>query len=187
MTRIALVLVLLFTAHCATAQLSMPSTRGSPRIMQGPQLGAGESADESSWRESDTVTATMESGYTVGVDFFFLDGRHHREPPELADAPAKTQPRKRQLEGLLGELRSSRAAFKLLVSGTGRTGLQGPDSDSWAGYLIERQRLLDVIRDERITGVVPISGDRDRGEVNVVRRSQLRNCQGIWRESRESR
>jgi alkaline phosphatase D len=73
-----------------------------------------------------------------------------------------------QLEWLEKELDSSSAVFQVLVSGGGWSKTEGDVGDSWAGFLHERNRLFDFIRDRDITGVVLLSGDSHIGELNVI-------------------
>lgn len=102
-----------------------------------------------------------------GVDFFFLDGRYHRDPNLEPDSPGKTMLGKKQLAWLERELKASTAVFKVLVSGGGWGGFEGPGGDTWASFVHERSRLFDFIRDEKIEGIVLISGDTHQGEANV--------------------
>jgi alkaline phosphatase D len=103
-----------------------------------------------------------------GVDFFFLDGRYHRDPNITADGPSKTMLGVDQKRWLHEELRASRAPLKLLVSGSGWSTGDGPQGDTWAAFLHERNELFDFIRNERISGVVLISGDTHAGELNCI-------------------
>jgi alkaline phosphatase D len=59
----------------------------------------------------------------------------------------------------------------VLIGGSGWTDHRGPGGDSWAAYLHERARLLDFIRDERVAGVLLLSGDMHQGQINTIRRS----------------
>ncbi len=56
-------------------------------------------------------------------------------------------------------LLASKAPFKILACGSGWSRFKGPGGDSWSAYLHERERLFDFIRDNRISGVVLLSGD----------------------------
>lgn len=103
-----------------------------------------------------------------GVDFFFLDGRYHRDPPSMPDQPGKTHLGKEQLNWLKSGLSKSKAPFKVLLTGTGWTSLKGPDGDSWSAALHERNQLFDYIRDESISGVLLVSGDTHRGELYCI-------------------
>jgi alkaline phosphatase D len=103
-----------------------------------------------------------------GVDFFFLDGRYHRDPNADPDGPGKTMLGGVQKRWLREALRASRAPLKLLVSGSGWSTGDGPQGDTWSAFLHERNELFDFIRDERIEGVVLISGDTHAGELNCI-------------------
>lgn len=105
------------------------------------------------------------------VDIFMLDGRYHRDPNSVPSTPGKTMLGARQLAWLREELRASRATFKILACGSGWSNAKGPGGDSWASFLHERDALFDFIRDERIAGVVLISGDTHVGELNAIPRS----------------
>lgn len=106
-----------------------------------------------------------------GVDFFHLDGRYHRDPTDTPDGPAKTMLGAGQLAWLKAGLKASKAPFKILVSGTGWSLAERP-GDSWAAYQHERDQLFDFIRDQKITGVVGLSGDTHVGELNCIPRSE---------------
>lgn len=103
-----------------------------------------------------------------GVDFFFLDVRYHRDPNAMPDGPDKTMLGKEQLQWLKEGLAESQAPFKVLVSGTGWSKAKGPQGDSWAAFLHERNDLLAHIRDRAIPGVILISGDVHHGEFNAI-------------------
>lgn len=106
-----------------------------------------------------------------GVDFFHLDGRYHRDPADQADGPAKTMLGSAQKRWLKAALKASRAPFKILITGTGWSLAERP-GDSFASYLHERDELFDFIRDEKIGGVVCLSGDTHVGELNCIPRSE---------------
>lgn len=107
----------------------------------------------------------------AGVDIFMLDGRYHRDPGDKPDGPDKTMLGAGQKRWLKTALKESRASFKLLVSGGGWSLAERP-GDSWAAYLHERNEILDFIRDEKIEGVVCLSGDTHVGEINCIPRSE---------------
>lgn len=94
-----------------------------------------------------------------GVDFFFLDGRYHRAPDADPDTPDKEFLGRGQFDWLKARLLASKAPFKILACGSGWSRFKGPGGDSWSAYLHERERLFDFIRDNRISGVVLLSGD----------------------------
>jgi alkaline phosphatase D len=107
--------------------------------------------------------------YSYGeVDFFFLDGRFHRDPNTDPDTPQKTMLGAAQFEWLQKQLVESEAVFKIIVSGSGFSKAKGPGGDSWAAFLHERDRLFDFIRDREVTGIVMLSGDTHWGAINVI-------------------
>lgn len=98
------------------------------------------------------------------VDFFLADDRYYRKPERWPDGPDKTMLGRAQMGWLKGSLASSRAPFKIVAVGNQ---VLNPlsRSESWAEYEAERTELLDFIRDQRIEGVVFLSGDRHMTEV----------------------
>ena len=107
--------------------------------------------------------------HTYGAtDFFCLDGRMYRDPNAATDEPDKTLLGKDQLSWLKTSLKESKAVFKILACGSGWTKAKGTGGDSWASFLHERNALFDFIRDERIDGVVLISGDTHCAELNCI-------------------
>jgi len=107
-----------------------------------------------------------------GVDFFFLDGRYHRDPGTAQDSNRKTFLGAGQMEWLKQRLLASRTPFKVLVCGSGWSGADGPQGDTWAAFLTERNALFDFLRDREISGVVLLSGDSHVGELNCIPRSE---------------
>lgn len=105
-----------------------------------------------------------------GVDFFVLDERTYRDPAALDASPDKSILGKAQFEWLLHGLKESRAAFKVLVGGSGWSDQRGPHGDSWAAYRDQRERLFDFIRDEHVGGVLLLGGDMHQGQLNVIPR-----------------
>ncbi|MET0582235.1 MAG: alkaline phosphatase D family protein [Pseudoxanthomonas sp.] len=106
------------------------------------------------------------------VDLFFLDVRYHRSPNADADGPGKTMLGNDQLAWLQRELKASGAVFKLILSGSGWSKQKGAGGDAWSSFLHERDALFDYIRDQRIEGVVLLSGDTHVGELNCIPLSQ---------------
>jgi alkaline phosphatase D len=103
-----------------------------------------------------------------GVDFFFLDVRYHRDPNAEEDNDHKTMLGTEQKSWLKTELAQSNAPFKILVSGSGWSEAKGPGDDSWSAFMHERNELFDFIRDEKISGVVLVSGDTHVAELNAI-------------------
>mgnify|MGYP000867447855 CR=1 FL=1 len=92
------------------------------------------------------------------VDFFCLDGRYHRSPNNQTNNPAKTMLGPKQLAWLKNALVESAAPVKVLVSGSEWQSHGTPDS--WTSFPRERDELFAFIRDQRIEGVILLSGDR---------------------------
>lgn len=104
-----------------------------------------------------------------GVDFFFLDNRYYRDPNDSPDGPGKSHLGAAQLAWLKSGLKASTAPFKVLISGGGWS--HNPEAfgeDNWTSYRHERDSLFNFIRDEDIGGVMLMSGDIHRAEVNCI-------------------
>jgi alkaline phosphatase D len=93
-----------------------------------------------------------------GVQFFMVDGRYHRSPNTMPDGPEKTMLGTKQLAWLKRELMASRAAVKLVAMGS-EWESHGSE-DSWTVFRHERDPFLKWIDDEKIEGVIFLSGDR---------------------------
>ncbi len=92
------------------------------------------------------------------VQFFMLDGRYHRSPDGAKDGPDKTMFGTAQLAWLKRELLASKATVKLLANGSEWQSFGSVDS--YSRYKVERDALLKWIDQEKIQGVVLLSGDR---------------------------
>lgn len=90
------------------------------------------------------------------VDIFMVDGRYHRSPDNAADDDKKRMLGDAQFAWLLDGLRTSKAKFKVIASGST---LHHSKSDGWRIYTFSRHRLIDSIRKHRIPGVVYMAGD----------------------------
>lgn len=93
------------------------------------------------------------------VDVFLLDTRSHRDANADPNGPDKTMLGAAQRAWLLDGLAASTAAFKLVVSSVplyfGTT-----NDDYWAGFVYERDTILDFVTDQQIGGVVFLTGDQ---------------------------
>jgi alkaline phosphatase D len=99
------------------------------------------------------------SSFSYGdVQLFLLDDRYHRDPNRARDEGQKTMLGERQKEWLKEGLRASEATFKIIATGS-EFQLNG-HLDSWTSFDRERRELLDFLREEEITGVIILSGDR---------------------------
>ena len=94
-----------------------------------------------------------------GVDFFLLDGRYHRTPNDAPDDGQKRFLGDEQFSWLIEQLKASEAPFKLLVCGST---WQASRDDGWRRFRFARERLWKAIVDNKIEGVVFVSGDIHR-------------------------
>lgn len=101
------------------------------------------------------------------VEFFLLDNRYHRAPNNMPDDTDKTMFGKGQLQWLKDCLVSSTAPFKLVAAGNQM--LVKNRFETFADYSQEQQELINWIKQQRIGGVVVLSGDRHLTELNVLR------------------
>jgi len=104
-----------------------------------------------------------------GVEFFFLDTRFDRSPDDAPLDENKQLLSPAQWAWLAEGLRSSTADFKLLISGM-QVLSDYHRFESWRLYPRDRERLYSLLTEERIPGVILLSGDRHIGE--VLRREQ---------------
>lgn len=94
----------------------------------------------------------------ANVDFFMLDVRYHRDPNGATNLAHKTHLGTKQLAWFKRELLSSRAPVKVLAAG-GEWQTYGTE-DSWTPFARERDEIFKFIEDNRIPGVLLLSGDR---------------------------
>lgn len=97
--------------------------------------------------------------------FFLLDDRSFRTESEINELKnSKTQLGKNQLNWLKNNLKHSRAPFKFICMG-GQFLNKNTQMESFNLYQKERNELLQFIVDEKINGVVFLSGDRHHTEI----------------------
>jgi alkaline phosphatase D len=111
----------------------------------------------------------------VDVDFFLLDNRYFRTPNYCKTCPDRTLLGKEQLNWFLAALSASRAPFKIVAIG-GQMVSTSPNHET-AMHLFpeERQTILKFIEQEKIKGVVFLTGDRHFSEL-----SAMKNAAGNW-------
>lgn len=102
------------------------------------------------------------------ADFFLLDDRYYRIPKERKSAPT-TILGKEQFDWLINALVASRAAFKIIVIG-GQVLNPAAVYETYANYAEERQRLIETIAQEGISGVIFLTGDRHITELTMLPR-----------------
>ncbi|WP_236623836.1 alkaline phosphatase D family protein [Rhodopirellula baltica] len=94
------------------------------------------------------------------MEVFFLDPRYFSQTePSPVDASQPTCFGSEQWAWLLTELRDSKAPFKVLAFGAIWEDKKNKETDDMFTYWYERDALLDIIRNENISGVVLLGGD----------------------------
>ncbi len=110
----------------------------------------------------DAMPGTWHSFSLGDVDFFMTDGRFYR------DKEGQTMLGPDQKKWLLEGLAAAKGKFKVIASGTmWADGADKDGKDSWAGpwARAERDEIFDLINDQKINGVILISGDRHRSDI----------------------
>ncbi|HJQ68843.1 MAG TPA: alkaline phosphatase D family protein [Blastocatellia bacterium] len=104
------------------------------------------------------------------VEFFLLDDRYHRAPNRMPAGPEKVMFGEAQMRWLMESLASSDATFKIIAGGNQ---MLNPMTffEAFGNYPVEQKRLLDFLRESKITGVLFISGDRHHTE--LIKRDDL--------------
>jgi len=100
------------------------------------------------------------------ADFFLLDNRYFRDETELKESllAYKTQLGNKQLNWLKNSLAGSKATFKFIVSG-GQILNHNAWKESFNYYKKEREEIIDFIEQQKIKGVIFLSGDRHHTEL----------------------
>lgn len=103
-----------------------------------------------------------------GVEFFMMDDRYHRAPNDATD-PNKDYLGKEQLDWLIDALTSSKAPFKIVMIG-GQVISNAAVFENYATFPRERNELLNRLNQEKIEGVIFLSGDRHHTEISKLDR-----------------
>ena len=102
------------------------------------------------------------------AQFFLLDDRFFRSPNDRITGE-KTLLGKEQLEWLIDALANSKANFKIIVLG-GQILNTNADKENYGSYPEEKAKLLQELIDNKIKGVVFLTGDRHFAELSVLNR-----------------
>lgn len=110
-------------------------------------------------------------GHTA--EFFVLDSRSERRPStRQSEKPIYIS--EEQMQWLKDGLKTSPCKYKVLLNSVPMTEFLGvweaADSDRWQGYKIQRREILDYLTDNKITGVLFLSGDFHFGFIAKVER-----------------
>jgi alkaline phosphatase D len=120
----------------------------------------------------------MDANQTEGVystfnwgdaQFFLLDDRFFKSPNDRLTGE-KTILGKEQLNWLIDALSTSNASFKIIVIG-GQVLNSVADKENYANYPEEKALLLKEIAENKIKGVLFISGDRHFPELSMLPRA----------------
>ncbi|PKK34700.1 phosphodiesterase [Siphonobacter sp. SORGH_AS_0500] len=117
--------------------------------------------------EKEGITSTFQWG---DCQFFMLDDRWWRAPNDL-EGKNKDYLGKQQLDWLIDALRFSQATFKFVVCG-GQVINPTAQFENYSVYAEEREELLKRITEQKISGVVFLSGDRHHTAVHKLERSK---------------
>lgn len=102
------------------------------------------------------------------VEFFMLDVRFYRTNPFVEE---RTMLGPAQKAWLLDALKKSKATFKVIASGVPWAFDAKADSkDTWNGFREERKEIFDFLSENKINGVVLLSGDRHRTDIRKIDR-----------------
>lgn len=114
------------------------------------------------------ITSRFEWG---DVEFFLLDDRYFRTADKLS-GENKAYFGDAQLNWLMSALASSRATFKVIVSG-GQILNSVPDKDNYSTFPDEREKFLEMLEEQKITGLLFITGDIHLTEITKLERKKL--------------
>jgi alkaline phosphatase D len=106
------------------------------------------------------------------AEFFLLDNRWFRTP-NYRRTGERTMLGRAQLQWLIDALVFSQAPFKFVVVGGQVLNPVGLPQENLATYPEERAELLRLLAEERIPGVVFLTGDRHHTELSVLPREGL--------------
>jgi alkaline phosphatase D len=100
------------------------------------------------------------------AQFFMLDNRFFRDENFLDEKsyPNKSQLGEKQLDWFLQSLLKSRATFKFVCMG-GQFLNEYTDKESYQFFKNERKKIINFIVDNKISGVIFLSGDRHHTEL----------------------
>jgi alkaline phosphatase D len=98
-----------------------------------------------------------------------MDDRYFRAPNDLVDS-TKDYYGEKQLNWLIDALSASSAPFKFVVTG-GQIVNEAAVFENMATYPVERKKLLDKLIENKISGVIFVSGDRHHTNLQKLERN----------------
>jgi alkaline phosphatase D len=99
------------------------------------------------------------------VEFFLLDDRYHRAPNDAPDNEEKTMWGRDQRQWLMDGLTSSIATFKVVANGSQVLNPHAAGKEALKVFRHEYDLLLNFVREQNISGVFFITGDRHYTEL----------------------
>ncbi|MGL4632819.1 MAG: alkaline phosphatase D family protein [Leadbetterella sp.] len=100
--------------------------------------------------------------------FFLMDDSWYRAPNEMVDS-TRDYFGEKQLNWLIEALKSSNAPFKFVVNG-GQIINPARIFENMSNYAVERRKLLDKIEENKISGVLFLTGDRHHTVIHKLDR-----------------
>jgi alkaline phosphatase D len=116
--------------------------------------------------ENEAITGTFS---WEDCQFFLMDDRYFRAPNDLADS-TKDYFGEKQLNWLIDALSASAAPFKFVVTG-GQVVNEAAVSENMSTYPVERKKLFDKLIENKISGVIFVSGDRHHTNLQKLERN----------------
>jgi alkaline phosphatase D len=102
------------------------------------------------------------------IDFFLLDNRYYRSPNDR-NTTDRTILGEEQIEWLIDALTVSAAPFKIIVMG-GQFLSPVTYSENYSNFSEERNRIIRLMTQEEIKGVIFFTGDRHHSELSKLER-----------------
>jgi alkaline phosphatase D len=145
-----------------------PETISGARLATARQAFFEHRATRRNTAAPDRLWRSFRWGRTAEI--FILDCRAERRPSTRStDASrASTYLSRAQMDWLKSGLRASPCVFKFIVNSVPIVDRAGADSDNWNGYAGARREILNHIANNRLRGVVWLSGDVHFGGVCTV-------------------
>lgn len=109
---------------------------------------------------TDSIPGTFYSFVWQDVELFVLDGRYHRNETGMYGSA--------QMDWLKKGIKNSDARIKFIVGGS--QFLVHSGGEDWGDYPKEKDDFLAFIEEEKIDGIVFLSGDRHYAELTVLER-----------------
>lgn len=147
--------------------ISQLSTWDAPATMPREQINESFEIFQRYWPNPAFGTEQAPGSYFTyqygGVDFIFLDTFSYRD-----EATHDTILGKVQMAWLQKKLSQSKSRFKVLLSGSSWSNLSVTSQNTWMAFPEDRKGLFSYIRENKIEGVLLLSGDDDEAEIKAI-------------------